>query len=138
TLRLQQTTLEAPNVILGHSANTVAAGAVGATISGGGVSNPNTVTDNWGTVSGGFSNQAGDIETPQNVATLATVGGGGFNVANGGSATIGGGYGNVATGRFATVGGGARNKIDSDGATIAGGELNTAAGYDATVAGGAN
>ncbi len=51
-----------PNLIGGYSGNGVTAGVVGATIGGGGAaadSQPNRVTDYYGTVAGGGNNQAG-------------------------------------------------------------------------------
>ncbi len=75
----------APNVIGGSPANYVAAGIRGATIGGGGTTNvpfagytlvlPNSVTDNYGTVSGGLDNNAGGF--------AAAVGGGSGNTASG-------------------------------------------------------
>ncbi|MCI0477995.1 MAG: hypothetical protein L0Y55_17265, partial [Anaerolineales bacterium] len=50
-----------PNLIGGYSGNSVTSGVYGATIGGGGGSGwPNLVTDNYGTVGGGYRNQAGD------------------------------------------------------------------------------
>ncbi|MFC1806661.1 hypothetical protein ACFL09_06765, partial [Planctomycetota bacterium] len=48
-----------PNLIGGHSANNVTAGVAGATLSGGGSADfLNTVTDDYGTVGGGYDNDA--------------------------------------------------------------------------------
>ena len=110
-LRLQPdlTGYGAPNVIGGASANSVASGAIGETIAGGGASLyyvygghyafPNTVNGNFGTVSGGFNNSA----------TFASV--------------VGGGWSNLATNSYATVPGGEAN--------VAGGEYSFAAGQQA-------
>src|SRR5688572_8545537 len=76
-----------PNVIGGSPANSVTAGVRGATIGGGGVAAgntdpdfaqeaPNRVTDVYGTVGGGFANQAGDAAGSTIDRAFATVGGG--------------------------------------------------------------
>ncbi len=50
-----------PNLIGGYSGNTVPPGVYGATIGGGGENgSTNRVTDNYGTVGGGYNNRAGD------------------------------------------------------------------------------
>jgi hypothetical protein len=50
-----------PRLIGGHSENTATAGAYGANIAGGGATlNGNQVTDNCGTVGGGWNNRAGN------------------------------------------------------------------------------
>jgi hypothetical protein len=135
------------NTIAGSSSNLVSAGVRGATIAGGGVpggdtdpdltrENPNRVRDHYGTVSGGYGNDAGDgLGTPDDRA-FATVGGGRGNNAFGESSTIGGGDGNSATGFRSTVGGGKNNTASGTNATVGGGEDNTASGTDATVGGG--
>jgi hypothetical protein len=145
--------VNSPNIIGGFSGNTVTAGVVGATIGGGGgssVGNFNHVTDNFGTVSGGFHNRAGDFAgtvTDRPNATVgggqsntasgsnSTVGGGSTNQANGTSAIVGGGSGNAANGNFSTVGGGLSNVADSRESTVGGGQSNFA-GDRATVGGG--
>ena len=104
-----------PNVVGGDSSNTVTAGVAGATISGGGnrtLENDfsNRVTDNFGTVGGGSSNQAGDNTDLPTSATHATVGGGSGNTASGRQSTVSGGSGNTASGPLATVPGGAENE----------------------------
>ncbi|MBN2149619.1 MAG: tail fiber domain-containing protein [Anaerolineales bacterium] len=86
-----EATTGTPNIIGGYSGNTVSAGVVGATISGGGVSNYfNTVTGEGGVVSGGADNAAGPH---------ASVGGGFSNTASGFFATVPGGSYNSATGK---------------------------------------
>ena len=66
-----------PNVIGGHSANSVAARMGAATIAGGGkASEPNLITSYGGTIGGGLGNTSGNI---------ATVGGGFLNTATPGS-----------------------------------------------------
>jgi hypothetical protein len=112
-----------PNVLLGSEHNTLVAGVRGATIGGGGSSasfadpdfdseGPNKVGDAYGTVGGGLTNLAGNLEGGILDAPFATVGGGYFN---------------AAAARFATVAGGARNQVS--------GEAGFAAGVDNQVAG---
>jgi hypothetical protein len=142
-----------PNVIGGHSANSVTAGVVGAVVGGGGsavaacgsgLTDPclNRVTDSFGTVGGGANNQASRFATLgggiDNAASggVATVGGGIQNTASGGEATVGGGSVNTASGAAAAVGGGNTNTASSDFATVGGGKSNTASGIYATVGGG--
>jgi hypothetical protein len=117
------------NIIMGFSGNSVGAGVVGATISGGGDSGSiNSVTANFGTVGGGVDNTAS--------GEVATVGGGISNTASGGWATVGGGGGNDASGSNSTVGGGLINTASGSNSTVGGGISNTASGSDATVGGG--
>jgi hypothetical protein len=122
------------NVLGGYYENTIAAGVYGATIAGGGwfISSdnhfPNTVTGNFGTVSGGYSNTADG---------LSTIGGGSGNTAYGAS-TIGGGSGNTADGGRAFIGGGTDNHAGGSWSTIGGGLTNITAGFLNTVGGGSN
>jgi len=139
-----------PNLIGGHHGNQVTAGAVGATIGGGGASGfSNRVTDNYGTVSGGTSNQAGDSAGTTADRPYATVGGGRSNTASGDYATVGGGDQNTASGTDATVGGGYSNSASGYGtvgggtnnsssfnSTVSGGDRNTASGQYAAIGGG--
>jgi hypothetical protein len=130
----------APNLIGGSEYNVVTDGAKGAVIGGGGgasASGRNLVSGNWGTVSGGYNNQAGDDDGDPATAEYATVGGGNENVATNEASTIGGGWQNSATGESATVGGGSDNQATDNGATVAGGSGNTASGEYAMVPGGA-
>lgn len=116
------------NILQGFQGNTIATDAVGATIAGGGQrAFPNQVIGDFGTVSGGLDNLAGEH---------ATVSGGSHNSAAGFRATIGGGSRNVASHEHATVGGGANNIASATRATIGGGSNNVASRVDATVAGG--
>jgi hypothetical protein len=125
-----------PNLIGGYAGNLVTAGAVGAVIRGGGNSYwSNRVTDDYGVVSGGYGNGAGDNAGTTNDRGYATVGGGMANYATGAYSFAGGGTGNRATGNSATVSGGG-NTASNDGATVGGGGSNTASGYYATVGGG--
>jgi len=133
------TTYHAPNVLLGAKDNDIASGASGATIGGGGGepdstwcgdgSQPcvNTVSGNYGTVSGGWGNYASGYD--------ATVGGGSGNTASGYQATVGGGYNNTASGWYATVGGGSNNTASGEFATVPGGFRNVAAGSYSLAAG---
>jgi len=119
-----------PNLIGGYHGNQVTAGAVGATIGGGGNSgNLNRVTDNYSTVGGGAGNRAGNNTGTVTDAPFATVGGGVYNTASGDGATVGGGSGNAASGTSAMVGGGFENAAIGDYATIPGGYQAGAAHY---------
>ncbi len=142
-----------PNLIGGYSGNWTTAGVYGATIGGGGQGGAlNRVTDIFGTIGGGWSNQAGDGDGDpygpgdatvsggnQNTASgsFSTVGGGASNTAGGTGAVVGGGNDNIAGGSSATVGGGGFNTVSVDGATIGGGWHNEASG-NASVIGGGN
>jgi len=127
----------ARNFVAGYSGNIVWPDPVGVTISGGGASGfENKVTDNYGTVGGGWNNQAGNYDGSASNAAYATVGGGNSNAASGGSATIGGGESNSASDNFATVSGGVGNSASKNSATVGGGYGNTASWLDATVGGG--
>jgi hypothetical protein len=128
-----------PNIIGGFSGNSVTAGVKGATIGGGGESTgTNRVTDDYGTVGGGFNNQAGNGSGSTSDRNHATVGGGINNTASGYSATVGGGIDNTASGYYATVGGGWSNTASDSYATVGGGRSNTASNFAATVGGGIN
>ncbi|OPZ29893.1 MAG: hypothetical protein BWZ02_00911 [Lentisphaerae bacterium ADurb.BinA184] len=100
-----------------------------------------TASRRWSTVAGGFQNSAGDAAGVPTTTMYAlpgadTVGGGENNQAYGGASTVAGGILNKATGRTAFVGGGFANRATGDGAVAAGGLANTAHGAFATVAGG--
>jgi hypothetical protein len=139
--------LVSPNLIGGHSANSVTSGTVGATIGGGGRSMgvafqvPNHATDNYGTVSGGAGNNAGDGDTDTANSPYATVGGGSYNEAAGAYATIAGGSWNQVLAAYATIAGGGasdpadaeatRNRVFDDYGTIGGGGHNQAGSDDA-------
>ena len=134
-----------PNLIGGDGGNSVAAGASGATISGGGGSfGSNRVTDDFGTIGGGTDNSAGggpDTTVGGGVANAAagestTVGGGDSNTASGLDALVSGGFSNTANAREATVGGGGGNHAIQRDATVAGGGSNTANGNGTTIGGG--
>ena len=153
-----------PNIIGGDSHNHVAAGVVGATISGGGgiasngVPQRNRVQADWGTVGGGRQNRAdstfatvaggngnyatglssaiggGQVNRATEFAT--TIAGGWDHDATGWASTIAGGYENDATDFYATVGGGRENASTGSRSVIAGGERNTTTAYASTVGGG--
>jgi hypothetical protein len=124
-----------PNVIGGSSNNFVASNVFGATIAGGGSTsgyygvNSNSVTGDFGTVSGGFANIVSGLSS--------TVSGGDDNMASLDSATVSGGDHNTASGYGATVNGGEFNTASLDYATVGGGNANGASGYDSTIGGGA-
>jgi hypothetical protein len=125
-----------PNLVGGEATNSVSSGAAGATVGGGGsAASPNTVSDDFGTISGGQANLAGDNAAPTNSAPGATVGGGGFNVAAQRYATVAGGQENQAIAPWASVGGGYLNVAPGQWATIPGGEENLAPGTHAFAAG---
>jgi hypothetical protein len=132
-----------PNLVGGFSGNSVSAGIVGATISGGGRDGAlNSVDGLFGTVSGGAANTASGENASvggglQNVAShyAAVVGGGVLNAAAGYASTTAGGHENSAAGQYATVGGGYSNSGGTFSSTIGGGWDNTAGTYG-TVGGG--
>jgi hypothetical protein len=136
-----------PNVIGGSPANSVSAGARGATIGGGGVATgntdpdfqfeaPNTVTDAYGTVAGGYANRAGDNAGTAVDNPFAAVGGGGFNVAAASYAVVAGGGANVAEGPYGSVGGGEQNLAHATHAVVAGGARNAATAQESAIGGG--
>ena len=126
-----------PNILAGSYANAVTNGVRSATIAGGGSNTlPNLVTDEYGTVSGGYGNRAGDGAGTVSDRAFATVGGGGGNVASGWKSTIAGGWYNIASGEESFVGGGQVNEGSGIYSTVAGGFSNLASGSYATVAGG--
>lgn len=132
------------NVIAGSPANFVQAGVRGATISGGGatidsgVAKGNRVTDNYGTVAGGWDNLAGDEDGSNTSSQFSVVGGGASNVASGMSAVVSGGVGNRALSDRSVVGGGLNNLADDFAATVGGGQINIAGGDHSVVGGGRN
>jgi len=126
-----------PNLIGGHPDNSVTRGVVGATIAGGGApGQTNHITDDYGVVSGGHNNQAGDNAGLTSDTPFATVGGGLANNALNAYATVDGGWLNRAGGPFSTVGGGSQNNAGDIYATVGGGLDNTAGAPGATVGGG--
>ena len=113
-LRLEPTPNDADhsnivNVVAGSRGNFVGAGVVGATIGGGGavqyLGTPytNSVTADFGTVSGGSGNICSGF--------TAMVGGGASNISSAGYATVGGGGDNTSSGYTASIGGGSFNTV---------------------------
>jgi hypothetical protein len=105
-LTIQQNDSGAPDVIGGSPGNFVSPGVIGATIAGGGRTNnaypeTNSVTADFGAVSGGWANTA--------AGQSSSVGGGYNNLASGDYANIAGGYQNTASNAYATVSGGHGN-----------------------------
>ena len=146
-LRVEPGGTNAPNVVWGHTANSVAAGVVGAVIGGGGGSSvtsgaalTNRVTDAHGVVGGGLGNVAGDDDGDPANARYATVGGGVNNTAGSFSATIAGGYQNTIgpAALDGAIGGGYINTVAAPHSTISGGAYNTTGtnSYFATIGGG--
>jgi hypothetical protein len=136
-----------PNVIGGNPANSVTAGVRGATIAGGGVGmgdvdpnfdneSPHLVTDHYGTIGGGYGNQAGDGPGTTIPGAFATVAGGRSNTASGFSSTVGGGFANVSSSSSSTVSGGQTNIASAPYSTVAGGDANEAGHSWAAVGGG--
>jgi hypothetical protein len=137
-LRLEPNPIS-PNLIGGHSSNTVEPAVAGATIGGGGLDDfPNRVTAYaaWATIGGGAGN------TIENGPMYSTIGGGAFNSIGDFSsgATIGGGAANVIENGavFATIGGGSGITVTAQYATVGGGyDNNVGTGsYSATISGG--
>lgn len=129
-LRIEYTGMT-PNLVGGYAGNTVASGAFGVSIGGGGLSGAaHEVVANFATIGGGISNTVR--------AEGGAIGGGGDNVARSPYATIGGGLGNSTGADLATVGGGHLNSAEGTFATVAGGESASAAGHAASVGGGSH
>jgi hypothetical protein len=131
-----------PNFVVGSTSNNITPGVFGATISGGGgvstTAFPNSVTDHWGTVAGGYGNQAGNNNGIPDDVRAATVGGGFNNIAAGHRSTVSGGEDNEATGLRSFIGGGSFNEASFPYATVCGGATNRAVGFSATIGGGEN
>lgn len=134
------------NIIAGSKANGVIAPARGGTIAGGGAVNnkdpdytvdgSNRVDDNYGTIGGGFDNQAGSDSATVTDGAFATVGGGRHNSATGGGSTVSGGNDNIASSGSSTVGGGSQNIASGGVSTVSGGLSNQATGSVSNVSGG--
>jgi len=119
-----------PSLVGGYSGNSATSGVYGAAIGGGGAqSHINSVTDDYGTVGGGYENQAGNGAGTLSDSAGATVGGGYVNTASGSCATVSGGYGNTASGARATVGGGRTNTASGTYSTVPGGRYANASHY---------
>jgi len=164
-LRLEPNSRGAPNVIGGASVNFVAPGVAGAVIGGGGADSyvsgypyTNSVAADFGTVSGGESNEIDDGAPDSTIgggegnqipsfATGSTIGGGANNYAGGMGSVIGGGginggflEGNTTLGNATVIGGGLgnRNERGADYSTIGGGWANLiqSGASSATIGGG--
>ncbi|MDH3197508.1 MAG: hypothetical protein OEO21_04630, partial [Candidatus Krumholzibacteria bacterium] len=99
-----------PNVVGGHSTNSVNANAWGQTVVGGGeAGGANQVTDTYGSVGGGVGNVAGNSDGSPTNASYATVAGGEGNTAFNEWAFVGGGMDNRAQGSYSVVSGGTGN-----------------------------
>lgn len=108
-----------PTILGGFSGNT--ASGVGITIAGGGqAGNVNSVSNNFGTIGGGYGNTVSQTE--------ATVAGGSQNTASQTQATVGGGSQNTASGPGSTVAGGSQNSASGDYNAVGGGQSNVASG----------
>ena len=128
-----------PNIISGFDGNSVTPGIVGATIGRGVVTGSggfDLITDDYGTISGGHSNQAGDNDGAPRNPLAPTIGGGTHNLALDAHSTVGGGFGNEVSGARSTVAGGNRNATSGTQSSIGGGDQNVAGAAHATIAGG--
>lgn len=150
--RLEPTSSNAPNIVLGAAANLVSSGVVGAVISGGGAGTyagstvTNLIQSDFGSIGGGGANgiKTGSIGARigggyLNLVTngaYATIGGGYANAASTNSATVAGGYYNAATGFESTVGGGQANIASGSVSFVGGGVTNLASGFESAVVGG--
>ena len=151
-LRIEPNISSAPNLIGGAAQNSVAAGIVGAVISGGGAGSysgsavTNLVQSDFGSIGGGGANGiktgslgahigGGYLNLVTN-GTYATISGGYANAASTNSATVGGGFYNVASGFESTVGGGQANIASGSVSFVGGGVTNIASGFESAVVGG--
>jgi hypothetical protein len=139
---IAQIGLNSVNVLGGYAQ--VANGVVGATMSGGGGTDPllfnglapNEVRSDFGTIGGGVWNLI------RSNASHSVIGGGHGNTVRYGSyAAIGGGYNNLGgydvtqTGNYSAIAGGYGNACDGNYAAIPGGYLNWAPGAYSFAAG---
>jgi trimeric autotransporter adhesin len=140
------------STIAGGEQNTIQTNADHSAI-GGGWHNFIDINNYEATIAGGYYNSisnnadystiGGGVHNTINVTNsyygydygLATVAGGGYNLASGYYATVAGGYDNIASGIDATVGGGYGNTASGEGATVSGGEGNSASGNFSFAAG---
>ena len=124
----------------------------GSTI-GGGISN--TISGEYATIAGGYSNFTGNGSFNTYGATVgggisnssigsgSTIAGGGqtfceYNVASGVNSTIGGGVKNTASGYGSNIGGGTQNLASGSYSAVGGGAFNAADNCYSTVAGGSS
>ncbi|HOV31383.1 MAG TPA: hypothetical protein PLX92_04680 [Anaerolineaceae bacterium] len=126
-----------PNLIGGYSGNWITSGVYGSTLSGGGAADYlNRVTDAYGSIMGGFGNQAGNGDSNIENARGTTVSGGAYNIASGPISAISGGASNTASGGHSAIGGGYYNFASGDRSTIGGGYYNAASGGYSAISGG--
>jgi hypothetical protein len=124
------------NLVAGAAANSAFPGAQGATIAGGGnAGSSNSVNDDFGTVSGGSGNRAGNTDGLTNSAPHATVAGGSFNTADAAYAAVAGGDSNDASGTRSAVIGGFFNQAIGASSAVLGGSTNCAGGATSIAAG---
>jgi len=145
-----QTSFNSRNIVAGYSSNSVAAGVIGATIAGGGgievgaaSTGYNQVKGNFGTVGGGFGNEAdGEFslvsggDQNKSKETYSVVVGGFANESGGFHSFIGGGDRNIAQGAYSVIGGGQENTINGSHSFIGGGLSNRTTGLNSAVPGG--
>ncbi len=131
----------ASSIAFGGAANSIGAGAAGATIGGGGTTTAvaaNYAWDDFTTVAGGAGNHAGNNDAATTTGQYAAVGGGGANHATGDYSSVGGGNQNYADGTMSVISGGRLNSTSATHGTVGGGYSNTAGGNAATIAGGSD
>jgi hypothetical protein len=145
-----QANFNSRNIVAGYSSNSVAAGVIGATIAGGGgievgtvATGYNQVRGNFGTVGGGFGNEAGGEfslvsggDQNKSTMTYSVVVGGFFNQSIGLYSFIGGGDRNTAQGAHSVIGGGQQNTNNGSHSFIGGGLSNRTTGLNSAVPGG--
>ena len=144
-------TVTGTNVLLGDPNNSIAAGVVGATVSGGGTfagfDYPQIVGTGaqWATIAGGihhtvngYTATVGGGDTNSALDANATVSGGYQNSASLDGSTVSGGSNNTASGSGSAIGGGSSSAASGDYSNIPGGYSNTAAGFASAVLGGTN
>lgn len=135
---------DSPNLIGGHSENSINSGASGAAVAGGGSANsPNEVLGDFGFIGGGEGNQAGGAHSivsggreNQAFGNRSTIAGGRYNKVSHAGGSIGGGYTNSVLERFGTVPGGYNNTAEGYVSTIGGGWNNLATGSVSVISGG--
>lgn len=135
------------NVIAGSNSNSVMAGSRGAAVLGGGaasgsegvpfVGQPNSATDHYTLVGGGYDNRAGNNNANLDDAMFATALGGNTNRAAGKESVVLGGRVNSALSQNDIVLGGSNNTAQAGTGSILGGFNNAVTGPNAVVVGGA-
>jgi len=115
---LIQNTIGIPNIVAGHSGNSISAQVGGSNIGGG---QGNRVEGHLASIGGGSNNVLGASGGPLTANQYSVIGGGAFNQSQGAQTTIAGGYLNRALADFAFVGGGERNQSLARYGTIGGG-----------------